>query len=309
MINQSTTSVETVVGHRTSFDQPIHCVSMSNARGVEITPDMARKMKASKLKKLVTSGKDVPEHLLPTPITIASTPTPYPIKIGSFNKLFWQTSTNVKFDIYRLNPHVYPSTLCLIPTDLDIGGELNRLYVDQDLIELLLRPSMASASTSGSGLKKLNPIQKTSSSSTPLTNTTAALEPVTHDPAVLDKQSKLLCKFFEKKLQIRKAIAVNPALTKSGSSLAAITEGGESGEGASGANSTAAAASTDPPPLVLPPPEGTETTVAAADAKEEVAEVVSEFTVTLRGIQFTQEPIRNQYATSPQARAAIPKVS
>jgi hypothetical protein len=60
----------------------------------------------------------------------------------TFNKLFWQTGTNVKFDLYRLNPHVYPSTLCLVPTDLDVGGELNRLYIDQDLIELLLRPKM-----------------------------------------------------------------------------------------------------------------------------------------------------------------------
>jgi len=37
---------------------------MSSARGVEITPQMRRQMKAQKLKKLTDLGKDVPDHLL-----------------------------------------------------------------------------------------------------------------------------------------------------------------------------------------------------------------------------------------------------
>ena len=96
-----------------------------------MTPKMRREMKAKELKKLTELGSDVPAHLLPTPLTIPSTPTPYPIKMATFNKLFWQTGTNVKFDLFRLNPAVYPSTLCLVPTNLDDGGELNRLFVDQ----------------------------------------------------------------------------------------------------------------------------------------------------------------------------------
>jgi len=58
-----------------------------------MTPKMRREMKAKELKKLTELGSDVPEHLLPTPLTIPSTPTPYPIKMATFNKLFWQTGT------------------------------------------------------------------------------------------------------------------------------------------------------------------------------------------------------------------------
>ena len=62
-----------------------------------------KKNKHKQLTALKTSGQvDIPEHLLPTPLQISTTPTPYPLHICNFNKLFWQTSTNVKFDVYRL---------------------------------------------------------------------------------------------------------------------------------------------------------------------------------------------------------------
>ena len=62
-----------------------------------------KKNKHKQLTALKTSGQvDIPEHLLPTPLQISTTPTPYPLHICTFNKLFWQTSTNVKFDVYRL---------------------------------------------------------------------------------------------------------------------------------------------------------------------------------------------------------------
>ena len=62
-----------------------------------------KKNKHKQLTALKTSGQvDIPEHLLPTPLQISSSPTPYPLHICTFNKLFWQTSTNVKFDVYRL---------------------------------------------------------------------------------------------------------------------------------------------------------------------------------------------------------------
>ena len=106
----------------------------------KLTPAMQRQMKKAKLAKLTELGQDIPDHLLPTPLNICASPTKYPLKICTFTKLFWQTSTNVRFDLFRLNPQVYPSTLCLVPTDIDKGVELNRLYFDQMLLEILINP-------------------------------------------------------------------------------------------------------------------------------------------------------------------------
>ena len=137
---------------------------MSSARGKEITPKMRRQMKQAQLAKLQTAGLDVPDHLLPTPAPLP--PTPYPLKIAEFTKLFWQTSTNVKFEVFRLNPRVFPGTLCLVPTDIDRGVELNRLYFDQVLLQILIRPdsetarSVTQLRSSVGSASLLNPIRE-----------------------------------------------------------------------------------------------------------------------------------------------------
>ena len=109
----------------------------------KMTPAMRRQMKKAQVAKLTSLGQDVPDYLQPTPLNVCASPTKYPIKICTFTKLFWQTSTNVRFDLFRLNPQIYPSTLCLIPTDIDKGVELNRLYFDQMLLEILVQPAGA----------------------------------------------------------------------------------------------------------------------------------------------------------------------
>ena len=75
-----------------------------------------KKNKHKQLTALKTSGQvDIPEHLLPTPLQISSSPTPYPLHICTFNKLFWQTSTNVKFDVYRLVSTYKHNTIIYFP--------------------------------------------------------------------------------------------------------------------------------------------------------------------------------------------------
>lgn len=50
----------------------------------------------------------------------------YPLRLFYFNKLFWRSSTNVRVDVYRLDPRIFATTLCLVAKDLGEGKELNR---------------------------------------------------------------------------------------------------------------------------------------------------------------------------------------
>ena len=52
------------------------------------------------------------------------TPTPYPLLLTSFSKLFWQTGTTVKIELYRLNPRVFHATLCLVALDAASNEEI-----------------------------------------------------------------------------------------------------------------------------------------------------------------------------------------
>ena len=122
-----------------------------------------------------------------------------------------------------------------------------------------------------------------------------------HDPSCLDDQSKLLVKFFEKKLGIRKETVSSTSLLgtaplksltskSSTSNLAPIGEGSASSEAATGEAATTATTATP----------DTASTVACVDT--------TSFRVSLRGIQSTARPTAVDYATSPQARANIPAI-
>jgi len=222
--------------------------------------------------------------------------------------------------VYRLNPQVYPSTLCLVPTDLDQGGELNRMYIDADLVLLLLRPQMnlennnlsSSSSPFKASASPLNPITKASSGSTPLkqNKNLAMLDLATlHDASILDDKGKMVGKFFEKKMSIsrRQSLAVlklPPSATGSMSSIqetaeeeAATTTPTPPSEGMT--TDTSAETATVTASTAVPTAEPT-----AAPAPEKVVELV----IALRGIQVQDEPTAVSGASSPQARAAVPKV-
>ena len=118
-------------------------------------------------------------------------PTPYPKKLVTFSKLFWQTNQNVSIEVFRLSPAVFPDTLAVVSTNLDTGDEINRLYFDQMLLELLLRPTLEA-------LEKKE-VQATDKFNAPKTPTPELLK---RHPNCLDNQSKVLQRFFENKAQM-----------------------------------------------------------------------------------------------------------
>ena len=114
-------------------------------------------------------------------------PTPYPLPIASFSKLFWKTGNNIKMELFRLSPGVFPDIICLVAVDLDSGEEMSRLFFDQMLLELLLRPQLDVAA------EGLDP-NKSAEIPTP--------ELLKRSVRCLDNQSAALQKFFEKKAHI-----------------------------------------------------------------------------------------------------------
>ena len=141
-----------------------------------------------------------------------------------------------------------------------------------------------------------------------------------HNPAVLDKEEKLLKKFFDKKLQIgnvtkqRRASQqgmILPTLVLDASTLTTTTTTTtqlETAKEVSAAEETGGEVAVEN--------AGT-AAAAAAEATEELKEepgpaallpVVEILRVSLLGIQTTDKPTAVSNATSPQARAAVPKI-
>ena len=114
-------------------------------------------------------------------------PTPYPKKLVTFSKLFWQTNQNVSVEVSRLSPAVFPDTLGVVFINLDTGDEINRLYFDQMLLELLLRPTLEALE------KKEVPAKFNAPTPTP------APALLGRQPNCLDNQSEVLKRFFDNK--------------------------------------------------------------------------------------------------------------
>ena len=171
---------------------------------------------------------------------------------------------------------------------------------------------------------------------------------IPHDPAVLDKEEKLLKKFFDKKLQIgnvtkqRRASQqgmILPTLVLGASTLTTTTtklettkevsaaeeagdaaDDGAAGDGAAGdgAAGSAVGGGEGGGEVGVEKAEKAEKATAEVEATKELKEetsrsavlvpVVEILRVSLLGIQTTDKPTAVSNATSPQARAAVPKI-
>ena len=155
--------------------------------------------------------------------------------------------------------------------------------------------------------------------------TTSSVGGPPHNPAVLDKEEKLLKKFFDKKLQIgnvtkqRRASQqgmILPTLVLGASTLTTTTTTTTQLETTKEVSAAEEAGGEVAGGEVAVENAGT-AAAAAAEATEELKEepgpaallpVVEILRVSLLGIQTTDKPTAVSNATSPQARAAVPKI-
>ena len=163
------------------------CPTETMAEKEERTIDPSQTLPVIPVLPVLPAVKSRPVSLL-TPRIASSdldpnSPSVYPKIIMSFAKLFWQSGTNIKFELFRLAPTFFSQQVCLVATNLDTGEELERQYFDQMLLVLLLRPQMD--------------ISKNSN------NDDSAPQLAKEPPHnILDNQSKMLKKFFENKIHI-----------------------------------------------------------------------------------------------------------
>ena len=68
----------------------------------------------------------------------------YPILLCTFDKYFWRSGLTLQVSVSRLDPFVYPATLCITFTSTEKKelSSYDPLFLDQTLVEILLRPHL-----------------------------------------------------------------------------------------------------------------------------------------------------------------------
>ena len=68
----------------------------------------------------------------------------YPILLCTFDKYFWRSGLTLQVSVSRLDPFVYPATLCVTFTSTEKKelSSYDPLFLDQTLVEILLRPHL-----------------------------------------------------------------------------------------------------------------------------------------------------------------------